>query len=77
MNPRQKAVLFFGAIGLALMLAFPPFIVSGRGHNLGFAFIFTPPAYYGNIGSVNVALLGLELMACIAITVLFVYFFKD
>ena len=79
MNRRQKRVVLLGVSTAVSMLTFPPFIWTegSRIHNLGFAFILTPPVYYRSVGSVNVPLLSLELLACAAIVAVLVYFFKD
>ena len=81
MNGHQKTVVL-AAIAVAIaMLAFPPFTLhtgGGRALNMGFSFIFSPPHYANDIfGSVDVALLSIELVVCGAVAAALIYFFRD
>jgi len=81
MSSRQKAVVLAAIAVAIIMLAFPPFTLhtgGGRALNMGFSFIFSPPHYANDIfGSVDVALLSVELAVCAAVTVALVSLFKE
>jgi len=67
MNPVQRRALAGVAGLIGLMVLFPPFEFRpgyGAVVNLGYGFLLAPPSFReGRLGSVNVSLLALEILA--------------
>lgn len=86
MNNQQRYVVIGAAIAVVAALLYPPFHINfpnGVSHNLGFGFLFDPPAYgaswdnSGRPGSVTIGLLMVEWLAIAGVAGLLWWLFKD
>jgi len=65
---------------MILMLIFPPFQIkfpTGFIMNLGYGFLFDPPQYSGNSGTVNAGLLLAEMLVSFLVGVMLTFALKD